>query len=132
MPAKAKGARLWLRVEKGRPATWFIKDGDKRIGTGLAADERSKTEQRLGEYLAAKHEPARDRDLSPSSIPVTDVLAVYVADRASTVASPKELGQRVIALASFFGEQDAFRCQRRPLPFLRGSEGVASDGAPRA
>jgi hypothetical protein len=64
--AKQKGARLWLRVEKDRPSLWVIKDGDKRIGTGLAADERSEAEQRLAEYLAAKHEPARDRDQSPS------------------------------------------------------------------
>jgi integrase len=105
MPAKQKGARLWLRVEKDRPSLWVIKDGDKRIATGLAAHECSEAEQRLAEYLAAKHEPVRDRDQSPTSIPVADVLSVYLTDRASTVASPKELGQRVTALASFFGDK---------------------------
>ena len=103
MPAKQKGARLWLRTEKDRPALWFIKDGDKRIGTGLAAHERDKAEQRLAEYIAEKHQPARDREQSPSSIPVADVLSVYVTDRASTVASTNELGQRVKALARYFG-----------------------------
>ena len=103
MPAKPKGARLWLRAEKDRPALWFIKDGDKRIGTGLAAHERDKAEQRLAEYIAEKHQPARDREQSPSSIPVADVLSVYMTDRASTVASANELGQRVKALAGYFG-----------------------------
>jgi integrase len=105
MPARQRGARLWLRADRGRAATWFIKDGDNRIGTGLSADQRSKAEQRLAEYLAAKHQPLRDRDQSPSTIPVADVLSVYVGDRASTVANPKELGQRVIALASFFRDK---------------------------
>jgi integrase len=105
MPAQAKGARLWLRVEKDRPPQWFIKDGDKRIGTGLAANERDKAEQRLAEHIAAKHQPARDRGQSPSSIPIVDVLSVYFSDRASAVASPKELGQRVTALASFFDDK---------------------------
>ena len=105
MPAQAKGARLWLRVEKDRPAQWFIKDGDRRIGTGLPANERDKAEQRLAEHIAAKYQPARDRDQSPSSIPIADVLSVYISDRASAVASPKELGQRVTALASFFGDK---------------------------
>ena len=31
MPARAKGARLWLRSEPDRPAVWIIKDGDKRL-----------------------------------------------------------------------------------------------------
>ena len=104
MPAKQKGARLWLRVEKNRPSLWFIKDGDKREGTGLAAHERPEAEQRLVEYIASKYEPARDRDQAPSSIPISDVLSVYVSDRASTVANRKELGRRVKALASFFGD----------------------------
>ena len=84
MPAKRQSARLWLRADKGRPATWFIKDGDKRVGTGLAAQEKDEAERRLAEYIAEKHEPARDREQSPSSIPLADVLSVYVTDRAST------------------------------------------------
>ncbi len=81
MPAKPKGARLWLRTENGRPATWIIKDGDKRISTELGALQRDEAERQLAEYIALKHQPARDREQSPSSIHVADVLNVYVTDR---------------------------------------------------
>jgi integrase len=128
MPAQAKGARLWLRVEKDRPAQWFIKDGDKRIGTGLGANERGEAEQRLAEHIAEKHKPARDRDQSPSSIPIADVLSVYVSDRTATVRRPTELGQRVTALASFFGAKmlsDVNGALCRSYAAQRGSQSMA-------
>ena len=128
MPAKRQSARLWLRADKGRPATWFIKDGDERVGTGLAARERDEAERRLAEYIAKKHEPTRDRDQSPSSIPLADVLSVYVTDRAASVGRANELGQRVKALAGFFGAMmlsDVNGASCRAYATQRGSPAMA-------
>ena len=42
----------------------------------------AEAEQRLAESIAKKHQPAREREQSPSSIPVADVLSVYLTDHA--------------------------------------------------
>ena len=128
MPAKQKSARLWLRTEAGRPAVWFIKDGDRRISTGFAAHKKAEAERRLAEHLADKHQPARDREQSPSSIPVADVLNIYWKDRASTVGRAKELGQRVTALSGFFGSMmlsDVNGAVCRAYAAQRGSPSMA-------
>ena len=42
----------------------------------------AEAEQRLAKSIAKKHQPAREREQSPSSIPVADVLSVYLTDHA--------------------------------------------------
>ncbi len=106
MSNPSKGARLWLRPERGREkATWIIRDGDKQIRTRCGPDDRAAAERRLGDYISAKYKPARQRDRDPASVPVADVLNIYMIDAAPRVASARELGQRVVALLEFFGDR---------------------------
>ena len=114
MPNPSKGARLYLRAANGRrSAVWLIRDGERVESTGCAADERGQAEQRLADYIKAKHRPIRQNQRHPSQIAIADVLAIYLEDRAVSVARPNELAQRVRALGLFFGA--------RPLSAINGA-----------
>lgn len=128
MPNRAKGARLYLKEEAGKRPVWIIRDGAKRIGLGLAIDEREEAEKRLAEYLSDKHQPSRERDRSPTAISVADVLSIYMADKGSAVARPAALAGRVEALAGFFGTKtlaDINGALCRAYAVHRGSEQAA-------
>lgn len=109
MPVARKGARLWLRPErratdgKIRRAMWIIIDGGRHIATGCAAGETDGAERALAEHIAKKHQPARrERDIE--RIAVSDVLSIYVDDRAPDRADDaRELDQRVLRLNDFLG-----------------------------
>ena len=103
MPNRAKGPRLYLRTEAGRPPTWIIRDGPHRVGTGCTALERELAERKLRAYLADKHKPDRERGKDPHSVPVADVLNIYVMDRLGSIASPGALKSRIRFLAGYFG-----------------------------
>jgi integrase len=104
MPRSIAPPRLWLKpASKGGPATWIIKSEGRRISTGLRAEQRSEAERALGDYLAEKHRPARDRNQAPESIPVPDVLSVYFEAVKDRVADPAELRRRIGALLDFWG-----------------------------
>ncbi len=100
----AKGARLYLKQGDGRKPQWIIKDGPSgRIATGCAAGEREAAERKLAEYIAQKYRPSREKSRDPSAVKIADVLNIYLNE--VTVARPKELGQRVLSLAEFFGDK---------------------------
>jgi integrase len=104
MPRSIAPPRLWLKpASKGGPATWIIKSEGRRISTGLRAEQRSEAERALGDFLGEKHRPARERNQSPESIPVPDVLSVYFEAVKDRVADPAELGRRIGALLDFWG-----------------------------
>jgi integrase len=103
MPNRAKGARLYLRTEAGRPPVWIIRDGSNRVSTGCAALESELAEEKLRAYLAAKHKPNRERGKDPHSVPVADVLNVYVTERIGSIANQSALKSRIRFLARFFG-----------------------------
>jgi hypothetical protein len=106
MPLRAKGARLYLRAAKGKErSAWVIRDGSRSVRTGCAPAERAAAEQRLAGYITAKHQPDRSRGRRPAEIAVADVLNIYIADKGPKTARPHEVGQRVIALARFFGDK---------------------------
>ena len=101
---RRRAPRLWLRPARGREnATWIIRDGDKQIRTRCSPDDRAAAERSLGDYISDKYKPARQRDRDPAFVPIADVLNIYMTDAAPKVASPRELGQRVVALLEFFG-----------------------------
>jgi integrase len=103
MPNRAKGSRLYLRNEAGRPPVWIIRDGSNRVSTGCTALERELAGERLRAYLATKHKPDRERGKDPHSVPVADVLNIYVTERLGSIASPGALKSRIRFLAGFFG-----------------------------
>jgi integrase len=108
MSRQSKGARLWLepeRKENGKlrkRATWVIRDGTRKIGTGCARGERADAERALAKYIAAKYQPSRQRDRDPAETLVLDVLNLYLSEVASKHARPEETKQRILTLADFW------------------------------
>ena len=84
-------------------STWIIRDGPKQIRTGCRYDESEEAQRRLSSYINEKYRPERQRNRDPSRILVADVLNIYAEDVSSKIRRPTELGQRILALLSFFG-----------------------------
>lgn len=129
MPQRSKGARLWLRPERGtEKAAWVIRDGAKQIRTGCGSGDREEAERRFASYLAEKYRPARERGRDPASVAVADVLTIYATDRAGEIQRPAELGQRMEALLGFWGTRtlaDINGPLCRSYARQRGSESMA-------
>jgi integrase len=104
MPQRSKGARLYLRRDRGQPSVWIIRDGQNRISTRCRAHERAEAERRLADHLAQKYRPSRERGRDPAEIPVADALNFYVTERGPSIRRPAELAQRMNALLDFFGD----------------------------
>lgn len=99
MPQRAKGARLYQRKDTG---VWIIRDtgrGDRSTGTR----ELGEAETRLAEYIAQ-----RDRrpggPAQPSDIAIAEVLSIYAAEHAPTVADPDRIAYAMEPLLDFWGE----------------------------
>jgi len=110
MPRASKGARLWLRPErkdfgKEQPAVWLIRDGNHIESTKCGASDREGAERRLAEYISTKYAPERRNSRHPASIPVADVLMIYLQDKAPKHARPKETAGRVDFLLRFWGDK---------------------------
>jgi integrase len=110
MPAKRKGAHLWLRRERigrdgtRRKAVWIIRDGDSRHSTGCAESNIGGAETALKKYLADKHTiTARAVSRRPAGIPIADVLNIYARDKAPEHARLAETVRRIEALRDYFG-----------------------------
>ncbi|MBA5778164.1 tyrosine-type recombinase/integrase [Stappia sp. F7233] len=114
MPQKRKPPRLWLRTEtdsKGRKRqSWIIKDGSRNIRTGCLAEQTEQAEQALHDYLAEKYEAPRGG--RASEITVGDVLTVYLDEKSSATARPRETEQAIGRLNEFFGD--------KPLSDIKG------------
>lgn len=106
MPRPSKGVRLWLRKGKGgRAPAWVIRDGKHWESTGCGEDDRGEAEAKLARYILERHVAPRDRDRSADDIPVADVIAIYLTDKAPSHARPKETGQRAGALLDWWGDK---------------------------
>lgn len=104
MPNKSKGVRLWLRRGKTESAsTWIIRDGSTQVRTGCGYLESEQAQRKLASYINEKYTPDRQRNRDPSKISLADVLNIYAEDVGPKIKRPEELGQRIIALLSFFG-----------------------------
>jgi integrase len=109
MPRRSKGARLWLRPPRRDKAgkvvahaVWLILDRGKHIATGCVEGEVERAEQVLAAYIAQKYHPdRRERDLE--SIPLADVLSIYVDDCAHQQSNQKQFRARISRLNNFWG-----------------------------
>ncbi len=98
MPRKPQPPRLWFRPDT---ATWIIKDGAKRIGTGCAEAEIAGAQQQLAAYISGKYEAPRGG--RSAEITIGDVLLVYDEERAAQTSRPKETRAAISRLNDFFG-----------------------------
>ena len=111
MSRQSKGARLWLepeRKENGKlrkRATWVIRDGARKIGTGFAREQRADAERALANYIAAKYQPSKQRDRDPAETLVLDVLNLYLTEVAPGHKRPDETKQRILKLADFWEQK---------------------------
>jgi integrase len=115
MPAESKGPHLWYKPGNRKPTggrylgTWVIKDGVKRISTGLRADRRGKpppeAEEALAHYVLARRAIPRDRDRNAAQVRVADVIAIYLQDVVPRHARPLEAISRCETLLKFWGER---------------------------
>jgi len=113
MPARSKGARLWLRrarrdrkTGEAHNAVWIIRDGKHTEGTGCRKDDRTGAERALAEYLNRKHlEKASKGTRDPSQVPIADVLAFYGKGKGISQSRPKETAGRIARLLEFFGDK---------------------------
>jgi hypothetical protein len=113
MPARSKGARLWLRRARrdrktgdSHNAVWIIRDGKYTEGTGCRKDDRTGAERALAEYLNRKHlEKASKGTRDPSQVPIADVLACYGKAKGASQSRPKETAGRIGRLLEFFGDK---------------------------
>ena len=108
MSRQSKGARLWLepeRKENGRlrkRASWVIRDGALKIGTGCTRGDRANAERTLAKYIVSKYQPSKQRDRDPAQTLVLDVLNLYLAEVAPKHTRPDETKQRILTLANFW------------------------------
>ena len=111
MPRRSKGARLELRPERRNrdgklthQATWRIRDGDRDISTGCAKPDLAGAEQKLVNYLAAKHQPNRKiQDIE--TVEIADVLLIYLTDRRDSQQNKLQFDRRIKRLNDWWGDK---------------------------
>src|SRR5262245_48183537 len=86
MPRPAKGARLYLKAQPGRPATWVIRDGPIERSTGCGARDGAGAEKALEKYLAEKHRPHYGNG-DPDKVQITDILIAHGKTTTDVVAT---------------------------------------------
>lgn len=134
MPRRSKGARLQLKAERRdkrgnitHRATWIIRDSGRDVFTGCPAEEIGAAEQKLTRYLAEKYSPRRKvQDIE--TIPVGDVLSIFVDDRREKQRNKKGFDKRIGRLNAWWGakilcEVTGENC--RAYEKARGSRGGA-------
>jgi integrase len=112
MSRSSPGPRLWKRPGNGvhRNPMWVIKDGNKRISTGVVASPLAikppqEAECALSDYLLSKHAPNRTpKPVENTS--VAEVLSLYHHDKVGGIEHEtrrREFVRRVGRLNDFFG-----------------------------
>ncbi len=112
MPRLAKGPHIAWEKDSLRPdgtlktrGRWVIRDGDKKHSTGCGLEDREGAERKLNEYLTCKHTVPRDGAKDPASIPVADVLNLYMTDKKDAIVSAKKMAGRVVILLEWWGDK---------------------------
>lgn len=98
MPRPSKGAHLLFRK---REAIWYIRDGAVERSTGCGQADRCRAEEKLGEYLASKHEPDFGKG-DPLRVLIADVLAYYGEKHAPHTKRPDIPAGAIPHLVDFF------------------------------
>ena len=81
---------------------WRIRDGDRDIGTGCPQSDLARAEQKLVNYLAAKHQPNRKiQDIE--SVEIADLLLIYLTDRRASQQNKKQFDRRIKRLNDWWG-----------------------------
>jgi integrase len=113
MPRQRNPPRLWKRPERRdksgkltHSSTWIILDGGRQISTGLDASDVHGAQKALADYINRRHAEAITRGpRSAESIPVADVLNLYLREVAPKHSNPKKVVDVFKRLAGFFADK---------------------------
>jgi integrase len=110
MPAHAKAPHLvYKRANSGPGGYWIIKDGGRRISTGIRVARRGKpppeAERALAEHLISKRAIPRERDRAADAVQLADVISLYMQEKAPDHARPLETLARCERLIEFWGSK---------------------------
>lgn len=101
---RAKGARLWLEVRKGRNPIYYIRDGEHKKSTGCFGDNLEGANKALSRYLAETFRPNTNQQ-ELDCISCAEVLMLYARDIAPTRAGAATIGYHIKALTPFWGNK---------------------------
>jgi integrase len=104
MPRPSKGARLYVKRQKGRTPVYVIRDGAKEISTGCALGDVERAQQALRDYLAAQYRPDTG-EKSLANIGVADVLMLYFRDLPADSPSRETIRYNIKALSAYWGDK---------------------------
>lgn len=107
MPRRSKGPRLYLRLARAdKPSfdTWVIRDGAREISTGCDSSRQPEAEKALAAYIANKWTPsvASGGASDPAAVLISEVLALYLQERAPELAEPSKVADFVKPLAAWW------------------------------
>lgn len=99
--------KIGIDTASGKPArVWYIRDGEAGISTGAREGDLAGAEAALAAYLDKKLRvapPQAEQLLSPTEVPVADVISLYCLERVPFLADPGSAAARFDALLTFFG-----------------------------
>ena len=87
-------------------AMWVIRDGQRKISTGICAENSKQPPQEaqeaLARYIVQRYQPSRERNNHSTKIIIDDVLSIYLQDKGKLQARPSELAGRAERLLSYW------------------------------
>jgi integrase len=113
MPNPSKGAHLIIKRGKGKPDTWYIKDGTTQRSTRRARADLDGAQKELASYIAQKFRP--DTRVKPNEdILVAEVLLFYFNNLPSSSRSKQTISYNIQALSDYW--------VTKSIADIRGSE----------
>jgi len=110
MSRPKRPARLEIKAERSGAQYYIIRDGDRRVATGIIATAsdgvarsgaEAEADRALTEYKAAQYQPAGSNH--PAAVSIADVLLLYARDKGPTNARPRELAAMIDRLNAYWG-----------------------------
>ena len=104
MPRPSKGARLYVKRQKGRAPVYVIRDGAKEVSTGCALEDADGATQALRDYLASHYRPDTGTR-SLANVACADVLMLYLTDLPADSPSRETIRYHCKALSAYWGDK---------------------------
>jgi integrase len=104
MPRPSKGARLYVKRQKGRQAVYVIRDGAKEVSTGCSTENADGAMQALKDYLASHYRPDTGTR-SLNNVACADVLMLYLTDLPADSPSRETIRYHSKALSAYWGDK---------------------------
>ena len=104
MSRPSKGARLYVKRQKGRQAVYVIRDGTKEVSTGCSTENADGAMQALKDYLASHYRPDTGTR-SLNNVACADVLMLYLTDLPADSPSRETIRYHCKALSAYWGDK---------------------------